>query len=323
MINKLSVVIPIYNSESTIVKLVQVCAKELGPKYPKLEFVLVNDGSVDRSHELILTLLNTSTELDIKYFNLARNFGEHNAVMCGLRHSNGDATVIIDDDFQHPPREIIKLVDRLEDGYDVVYSCFNEKKHSLLRNLGSKFNDRLANLMLSKPNGLYLSSFKVMNRLTVKAVCKYKGPFPYIDGLILRSTRQIGTQLCEHRARAAGESNYTYRKLISLWLNMLTSFSVVPLRVASYLGLLMSGVGFFLALLFITSWAVGGIGLEGVPRGWASLIVSITIFSGIQLMVLGMIGEYVGRIFMTQNVQPQFIIRSFHGNASADMIDDI
>jgi len=323
VINRLSIVIPIHNSESTIVQLVELCAKELSSKYPKLEFVLVNDGSADRSHELILKLLNTSTELDIKYLNLARNFGEHNAVMCGLRHSNGDATVIIDDDFQNPPKEIIKLVNRLEDGYDVVYSYFKEKKHSRLRNLGSKFNDRIASLMLSKPDGLYLSSFKVMNRLTARAVCEYRGPFPYIDGLILRSTTRIGTQLCEHHARATGESNYTFRKLISLWLNMVTSFSVLPLRVASLLGLLMSGVGFLLALFFITSWAVGGIGLEGIPRGWASLIVSITIFSGIQLMVLGMVGEYIGRVFMTQNMQPQFIIRSTHGTATADIIDDI
>lgn len=177
--------------------------------------------------------------------------------------------------------------------------------------------------MLAKPDGLYLSSFKVMNRFTAKAVCEYQGPFPYVDGLILRSTTRIGTQLCEHHARETGESNYTLRKLTSLWLNMLTSFSVLPLRLASYLGLLMSAVGFLLALFFIASWTFKGLSSEPIPRGWASLIVSITIFSGIQLMVLGMIGEYIGRIFMTQNMQPQFIIRSSHGNATADMIDDI
>jgi undecaprenyl-phosphate 4-deoxy-4-formamido-L-arabinose transferase len=323
VINKLSVVIPVYNSESTIVQLVQLCAEELSLKYANLEFVLVNDGSADRSHELILKLLNTRTELDIKYLNLARNFGEHNAVMCGLRHSNGDATAIIDDDFQNPPKEIVKLVDRLEDGYDVVYSYFNKKKHSRLRNLGSKFNDRIASLMLAKPDGLYLSSFKVMNRFTAKAVCEYQGPFPYIDGLILRSTTRIGTQLCEHRTRAEGESNYTLRKLISLWLSMLTSFSVLPLRVASYLGILMSAVGFLLALFFIVSWAFKGVSSEAIPRGWASLIVSITIFSGIQLMVLGMVGEYIGRIFMTQNKQPQFIIRSSHSSSTGNSTDDV
>lgn len=314
MINRLSIVIPIYNSEPTIAKLVQECAAELGSGYNCIEFVLVNDGSTDGSHESVLNLLEINVDYRITYLNLTRNFGEHNAVMCGLRYCSGEAAVIIDDDFQNSPRDIGKLVNRLQEGYDVVYSRYQEKKHSPMRNIGSKFNNQIANLMLKKPGDLYLSSFKALNRLTIDAVCEYQGPFAYIDGLILRTTRQIGSQYCEHHPRMAGSSQYTFSKLVSLWLNMLTSFSVLPLRIASYLGLLMSAVGFLLALFFIGSWVFGGIISNGIPRGWASLIVSITIFSGIQLMVLGMVGEYIGRIFMTQNKQPQYIIRSTYNN---------
>jgi undecaprenyl-phosphate 4-deoxy-4-formamido-L-arabinose transferase len=309
---QLSVIIPVYNSQSTIVKLIQSCTEELLSEFPQLEFVLVNDGSKDRSHDAILELLDSDIGCTITYMNLSRNFGEHNAVMCGLKHCSGDNAVIIDDDFQNPPGEIAKLVARLEDGYDVIYSYYEKKKHSAFRNLGSKFNDKVASLILNKPGGLYLSSFKALNRFTIDAICDYDGPYPYIDGLILRSTRLIDTQLCEHDARTEGESNYTLKKLVSLWLNMFTSFSILPLRLASYAGLAMSVIGFALALFFIISWSLGGILTEGVPKGWASLIVSITIFSGIQLLVLGMAGEYIGRIFLTQNKQPQFMVRSKH-----------
>lgn len=305
----LSIVIPVYNSEKTIGPLVEKTARELLGSSHDLQFVLVNDGSHDRSHEAILDLLASPCGRSIKYVQLTRNFGEHNAVMCGLRYADGEAAVIIDDDFQNPPEEIIKLVDKLDDGYDVVYSYYERKHHSWFRNLGSWFNDLMASMLLKKPRGLYLSSFKALNRFTVDVVKAYSGPYPYLDGLVLRSTRSIGTQLCAHQPRQEGESNYTLRKLVSLWLNMFTSFSVSPLRIGAYLGLVMSVFGFLLAIFFVISWAVGGIVSENIPKGWASLIVTLTFFSGIQLLVLGLMGEYVGRIFMTQNSQPQAVVR--------------
>lgn len=307
---QLSIIIPVFNSEATIVDLVRACTDELLKNFPSLEFVLVNDGSRDNSDQVIQELFNTDIDCDILYLNLARNFGEHNAVMCGLKNCRGETAVIIDDDFQNPPGEISKLANRIGEGYDVVYSYYEKKRHSALRNIGSKFNDWVASLILSKPSGMYLSSFKAINRFLINEICEYQGPYPYIDGLILRTTRRIGTQRCEHNSRDQGESNYTFAKLVSLWSNMFTSFSILPLRLASYLGLIMSLAGFSLALFFIVSWTLGGILTEGIPKGWASLIVSITIFSGIQLLVLGMAGEYIGRIFMTQNKQPQFIVRA-------------
>lgn len=304
-----SIIVPVYNSEHTIRPLVEQIAHDLSDVLPDLQIVLVNDGSSDGSHEAILGLLAGPFGGRVKYVQLARNFGEHNAVMCGLRHCDGEAAVIIDDDFQNPPEEIIKLVEKLNQGYDVVYSYYERKHHSWFRNLGSRFTNMVASRLLRKPRDLYLSSFKALSRFTIDAIKDYDGPYPYVDGLVLRSTRSIGTQLCAHQPRQVGASNYTLRKLVSLWLNMFTSFSVSPLRIAAYLGLFMSGLGFLLAIFFIFSWSVGGVLSENIPKGWASLIVTITFFSGIQLLVLGLMGEYVGRMFMTQNNQPQAVVR--------------
>ncbi|MDJ0655482.1 MAG: glycosyltransferase [Xanthomonadales bacterium] len=311
-----SVIVPVYNSQDTIADLVSSVVQALDEKYQKLQIVLVNDGSADDSHRVILELLDGPHGSYIKYAQLARNFGEHNAVMCGLRYADGDCAVIIDDDFQNPPEEISKLVDKLDEGHDVVFSYYDKKKHSLFRNLGSRFNDRVATLLLKKPPGLYLSSFKALNRFLIDAVVGYGGPYPYVDGLILRSTRSIGTALCDHQEREKGKSNYTLAKLVSLWLNMSTSFSFTPLRLAAYLGLLTSFVGLILAVFFIVAWSVGGIIAETIPQGWASIIVSVTLFAGIQLLVLGMIGEYLGRLYMTQNQQPQAIVRSVFDGSS-------
>lgn len=306
---RLSVVIPVYNSEDTIEALVRKCADELRAAHPNLEFVLVNDGSRDGSDGAVRALLADPPPCRVRYLRLARNFGEHNAVVCGLAHCTGDRAVIIDDDFQNPPEEISKLVTRLDEGFDVVYSRYEVKHHHWFRNLGSWFNDRVAVVMLKKPKGLYLSSFKCLNRFAIDCVVGYSGPYPYIDGLILRSTRSIGTQVCRHAERSAGRSNYTLRRLISLWLNMFTSFSVAPLRLATYLGLTMAAIGLLLVVVFTLSWALDGLFVSDVPRGWASLIISVTMFSGIQLFVLGVLGEYVGRLFMTLNGQPQWVVR--------------
>jgi undecaprenyl-phosphate 4-deoxy-4-formamido-L-arabinose transferase len=312
-IARLSVLIPVFNGEASIGRLVDEIVELLRPRFAELEVILVNDGSIDRSHEAAVAAAARHPGI-VKYVRLARNFGEHNAVMCGLHYVTGECVAIIDDDFQNPPSQILRLVERLRDGYDVVYSYYERKRHSWFRNLGSRFNDWVATLLLRKPKDLYLSSFKVMNRFMVKTIVEYAGPFPYIDGLILQSTNRIGKELCEHAERTAGRSNYKLPNLVSLWLKMFTGFSVVPLRIASLLGFVMSGVGFLLALFFMASWAHGGIFLHNaIPPGWASLIVCVTIFSGLQLCVLGILGEYLGRLFLTANRAPQFVVRETMG----------
>lgn len=318
-IQTLSVVIPVYHSEHTIGPLVDTLVAELAGRYGALEIVLVNDGSTDGSHATATDAVRRHR--CVKYLRLARNFGEHNAVMCGLAHATGDAVAIIDDDFQNPVSEIPLLVDYLvAHDYDVVYSAYEQKHHSWFRNLGSRFNGAVASRLLDVPEGVYLSSFKVMNAFLVDIVTEYRGPYPYIDGLILRSTDAVGSRLVEHAPRAEGRSNYTLRRLVRLWLSMLTGFSIVPLRVASILGMVMSGLSLLMAAFFIISALVGGIILSDqvIPPGWPSLIVSIMLLGGIQLMVIGMVGEYLGRMWLTQNGTPQYVVREAVGVEAAD-----
>lgn len=311
-VRSLGVVIPVYHSETTIGALVDELVRDLGPIYDELEIVLVNDGSTDDSHGAAVTAERRHS--CVKYLRLARNFGEHNAVMCGLAYTTADAVAIIDDDFQNPISQIPILVSELQAGHDVVYSKYETKHHGRFRNLGSRFNGLVASKLLNVPEGVYLSSFKVLNRFLVDAVTAYRGPFPYIDGLILRSTDAVGTRIVEHAPRQEGRSNYTLRRLVHLWLNMFTGFSILPLRVASVLGMLMSVAAFFMSAFFVVSSLTGGILTDqDIPPGWASLIISITLLGGIQLMVMGMVGEYLGRMWLTQSGTPQYVVREAFG----------
>ncbi len=253
----LAVLIPVYNSASTIRRLVDRVIDTLSPHFERLEVVLVNDGSKDNSHAEALATHEAHPGV-VRYVRLARNFGEHNAVMCGLRYVTADCVAIIDDDFQNPPEEILKLVECLGEGHDVAYSYYVEKHHHWFRNMGSAFNDWVATKMLNKPKGLYLSSFKAMNRFLIDAVTSYDGPYPYIDGLVLRATDAIGTVECAHQAREEGRSNYTLRKLVRLWLNMFTSFSILPLRASTMLGFAMSTVGFLMSIVYVITRVIEG-----------------------------------------------------------------
>lgn len=302
MQTSLSVVIPVYNGAGTIKALVNDLKKELSAAFD-LEIVFVNDGSSDDSAKVCLDI--SEKDAKVKFIDLSRNFGEHNAVMAGLNYCTGDVAVIIDDDFQNPPSEIIKLIDEINKGYDVVYSYYSKKEHNYLRNLGSKFNNIVATILIGKPKELYLSSFKALSRFVINELIKYTGPYPYIDGTILRITRHYSTVLVQHNPRRAGKSGYTIHKLIALWLNMFTNFSILPLRITTITGFLFAIVGFVGAIIFLFE----KIQNPDIPAGWASLIVSLFVISGVQLMGLGMIGEYLGRMFMSDNGKPQFVVR--------------
>ncbi len=299
---RLSIVIPVFRGQQTIGPLVRELVDTLATGNA-LEIVLVNDGSPDRSAEECRRLAEGFAE--VKFLDLSRNFGEHNAVMAGLNHTTGDYVVIMDDDFQNPPSEVPKLVEEIRRGYDVVYAQYAMKRHSLLRNLASRANDRFAVVLLDKPRDLYLSSFKVLSRFVVDELVKYDGPYPYIDGLVLRITRNYSQVRVAHDTRREGRSGYTFRKLFSLYLNMFTNFSILPLRLASYAGLVTSVVGLILAVVFL----VDRLFHPEVPAGWASVIVSLFIIGGIQLFALGMIGEYLGRLFLKENGRPQYVVR--------------
>jgi len=302
---KLSICIPVYNGAPTIAALVDECIQELSGHY-ELEFVLVNDYSRDHSDAICKQLV--ARHSCVKYISLRKNFSEHNAVMCAFNYATGDYAVVIDDDFQNPPREIRGLVEEACKGYDVVYSRYQEKRHDVFRNLGSRFNNLVANWLLEKPSDLYLSSFKVINAEMMKRVIRYQGPSPYIDGLILRETRNISSVLVVHEDRRQGQSNYTLAKLASLWLNMFINFSIKPLRLFALFGLAVTLFSFVAAAGFIVQKLFN----PELQVGWTSVMVSILFFAGVQIIFLGLIGEYVGKHYLHSNGTPQWTVKEEH-----------
>lgn len=301
---KVSIVIPVYNGEQSIGRLTDEIVSVLKGLYD-LEIVLVNDNSPDNSETVCEGLFKKYPDI-VCVYSLAKNVGEHNAVMAGLNQATGDYMVIMDDDFQNPISEVVKLINyAAQNDCDVTYTYYKKKKHSFLRNLGSRFNDKVANVMLKKPKNLYLSSFKALNRFIVDEITKYDLPYPYIDGLILRTTDKIAKIQVEHHKREVGRSGYTFTKLVRLWLNMFTSFSILPLRVSAIMGMTFSLLGLGLGVFTVIEKMAN----PDLPIGYAATIVVISIFAGIQLLSLGMIGEYVGRIFMSFNKKPQYTIR--------------
>jgi len=298
----LTIVVPLYNSSATLERLIaELSALKVDGGH---EIVLVNDGSPDDTVEVCERLMRGAT-VPITLVKLSRNFGEHHAVMAGLHHANGDYIVTMDDDLQNPPSEVMKLVSCAREGrHEVVYSYYDDKKHEGWRNLGSWLTNRMADFLLDKPKGLYLSSFRCMSAFVAKEICRYDGPFAYVDGLILQVTQSIGRVLVAHAEREEGRSGYTFRKLVKLWLNMFVNFSVIPLHLATMLGFAMAALGFVYTVAVIWERLT-----KGTPLGWSSLMAALTTFSGTQLLVLGMAGEYIGRLYLTANKRPQFIVK--------------
>jgi glycosyltransferase involved in cell wall biosynthesis len=245
----LSLVIPVYNGARTVGALVDALA---GLSIPGgHEVVLVNDGSPDES-EAVCRALARRTDVPVTFVNLSRNFGEHNAVMAGLAYTRGEYVITMDDDLQNPPEEVARLVAYARsEGLDVVYTRYRTKQHALWRNLGSRFANWVANLVLEKPRDLYLSSFRCISAFVVENVLRYQGPYPYVDGLILQVTRNVGSLEVMHLPRAEGQSNYTVRRLVRLWLNMFVNFSIIPLRFSTLLGFLTSILGLIWAAMTV------------------------------------------------------------------------
>lgn len=300
----LSFVIPLYHSAETIGPLVrEIEGLAVAGGH---EVVLVNDGSRDGTAAACREILRTA-RVPVTYVEHARNFGEHNAVLTGYRHARGAHVVNLDDDGQNPPAEAVRLWEKARaERLDVVYGHYARKEHSLFRNLGSWFTNRVTDWVLDKPAGFYLSSFRCVSAFAARSVAAHAGPFPYIDGLLLQATQAIGSLTVEHRERQAGSSGYTLRRLLRLWLSTFVNFSVMPLRIATLLGLVMAAAG--LAGLGVVFYLrLTG---QGPEVGWGSLMGALLVFSGTQLVMLGLIGEYVGRMFLTVNGRPQAVVRS-------------
>lgn len=302
----LSIVVPVYRSARILPDLIdqieQTCIRT---NYNEcFEVILVCDASPDNSWEVIEQLARTRSF--VRGICLRRNSGQHNAIIAGLRVAQGAYVVIMDDDLQHPASEIPHLVQELINGADVCYTQYSNRQHKAWKKLGSKFNNWVATVLLSKPEDLYLSSFKALRHEIVSEIIRYEGPFPYIDGLILDVTRNIASITIKHQSRHSGESGYNLWRSISLWLKMATGFSVVPLRIISLIGLLIALIS-FITLIFVV---IARINHPALPIGWPSIISTILFLGGIQLVGLGTIGEYVGRTYLILNRKPQYVIRA-------------
>jgi glycosyltransferase involved in cell wall biosynthesis len=298
----LSVVIPVYNSERTIAPLVDRLQACLAGQL--FEIILVNDGSTDGVEAVCQQLEDTYDT--VEFVSLRRNFGEFNAVLCGLNQARGQYIVIIDDDFQNPPEAILTFVDAAEAGqYDVVYSRYGQKQHHWFRNLGSWVVNTLTTYSIDKPRDLYLSSFKLIRREVVDEVIRYQGPFPYIDGLIFRVTRHVGTVSVPHNTRAEGKSNYTFRKLVSLFMNVFIGYSLWPIRLFTVFGAALFALGIISGMFLLVAWLNNLVGVTG----WG-LVVWMTLTGlGVQLLFLGVLGEYLGKLFMAYSGLPPYVIK--------------
>lgn len=302
---KLSFVIPCYGSENTITSVTNDIKKTLQtkPKY-EYEIILVNDSSPDNVYNVIRDL--AKNDPCIKGIDLAKNFGQHSALMTGYRYVTGDIIVCMDDDGQTPASEIFKLIDTLDEGYDVVFAKYPNKKHSFSRNFGSKINDFMARALIGKPKKLAIMSYFCCRRFIIDEIVRYENPFPYIAGLLLRSTNKIENVEIEHHERISGASGYTFKKLLSLWVNGFTAFSVKPLRIATIIGAFSAFLGFLYGIYIILNKLIFN---PAVPLGYSSLLATTVFFGGLILLTLGLIGEYIGRIYIGLNKSPQSVIR--------------
>jgi len=298
----ITVVVPVYNSEAVLTELHSQIDTVMRRNDFSYDLIFVCDNSPDKSWDVISQL--ASKYHNVKGVLLRLNAGQHNALMAGITRAHGRIVITMDDDLQHSPSDIPKLVSELESGYDLVYVNFNKRKHAVWKSAGSSFNNIVASRLLDKPKDLYLSPYRAFRSALIDDIARYKGPFVYLDGLLLSTTANISSVDGVHNKRYAGESNYGLVKSISLWMKMAVNFSIQPLRLTSILGVIMSSVGFFLAVILV----VQKFTYDAMPTGWTSLIVTILLVGGIQLFALGMLGEYLGRTLLTINAKPQYVV---------------
>lgn len=310
-----SIVIPCYNSQDSIGNVVELTIKEFQklPQY-EYEFVLVNDCSGDATFAVIRKLAEQYPF--VRGINLAKNFGQHNAIMAALNYAHGDLIVGMDDDLQTHPSQMYKLLDKIQEGYDLVYGQYAKRKNSFLKNLSSRFNKVTSRILLGRPKEIESSNYWIITRAVRDQVIQYTNYNPYVDAIFYRVTNNIADVIIEHHKREQGSSNYTFRKLVRLWLAY-WNFSVIPLRIASILGLLLSATGFLGAMITFLRQLIS----PSSQVGWASIMCAMCLFFGFVLLCLGIMGEYLGKILLCINNTPQYIVRSTVNVQEEEQVD--
>ena len=301
---KISICIPCYKSQDTIGKLTSNIHEEM-KNHPDFlyEIILVNDCSPDNTYNVIADLARNNEH--IIAYDLAKNFGESSAVMAAYSKSTGDYVVRMDDDGEHDPKDLFKLINKLEEGYDYVCAEFVHYHHSLYKRIGSKFNYWFLTKMMDIPAGSIMSSYNVCRRYVIDEMLKYNNPKPYIDGMVWAVTTKTASVPIEHGFRYAGESGYNFSKSVALWLNGVTSFSIKPLRLASLTGFIFAITGFVIGLIAVVDKLIH----PQIAAGWTSMFAMMLFIGGFIMIFLGLIGEYIGRAYLIQNHIPQFVIR--------------
>ena len=311
----ISFVIPCYRSEKTLPGVIQEIKDTMKTlKGYEYEMILVNDSSPDHTFETISRLCKEND--NITGINLARNFGQHAALMAGFRYVKGDVVVCLDDDGQTPACEVDKLLKGIEQGADVVYAKYSHKHHSGFRNFGSHVNEVMTRIMLGKPKDLYVSSYFAARRFVVEEMVRYEYAYPYVIGLVLRTTKNIVNVDINHRDRQAGESGYTLKKLLGLWFNGFTAFSVKPLRIATVTGTVCAFCGFAYGIYTIIKKIF--IQPPDLVIGFSALMSVIVFMGGMLMLMMGLVGEYMGRMYISMNNSPQYVIREMIGKEKED-----
>lgn len=298
---EISVVIPVYNSGDIVPNLCKAIHDALG-NYKSYELILINDGSKDNSWEKIKEAASSSPF--VTGVNLKKNCGQDNAILAGLRISKGNYCVVMDDDLQHNPVDILILYETITKGFDVCYAHFEKRKQSFVKNTGSNLNGKMAEVLMSKPKEIYLSPFKIVNRSTVDEIIKFAGPYPYIQGIILSITSNITQVDIQHNERFSGEGNYSIKRSANVFFKMFTGFSILPLRIATLTGIVATLFGILLSFKYLYDYFFG----KTLVEGWTTVVILIIVFGGLILISLGIIGEYIGRTYLAVNNKPQYSI---------------
>ena len=302
--SSISIVIPCYRSEKTVSSVVDRITETMRQhEQDDYEVILIDDGSPDNTAEVLTKI--ALNDMHVKAILLSRNFGQHSALMAGYSQAKGEYIVGMDDDGEHDPADMFKLIDELDKGFDYVCAAFTSNDHSLYKRIGSRVNDWMATTFIGKPKNSLFSSYYVMRRFVMLEIIKTRNPHPYVGGMLVSITKKLSTVPIDHHKRIAGTSGYNLRRSIALWLNGITAYSVKPLTFSMTIAMIFTIFGFLFGLYVILRKLVS----PEIPAGYSSIVALISLIGGMIMLLLNMIGEYVGRIYLLVNKIPQYVIR--------------